>query len=86
MYLFFSYSPTFWPDPYVALDKSSHRYLRTAEYRVSPKEVKEVMNDIVRQKFCLFSPGRKDFLMQLLKCQDDNYLKKFISELFKRIK
>lgn len=47
---------------HVALDASTPRYLRIAGDQISPREVKEVVSEIIGEKFRLFRPGGKGLL------------------------
>ena len=51
----------------VALDDSSPRYLSIAGDLITPREVKQVVDEVTGQRFRLFSPGGKTLLGLIIK-------------------
>lgn len=51
----------------VALDSTSPRYLNVAGDQVSPREIKDLVTDLSKQKFRFFRPGGKWLLGQIIK-------------------
>lgn len=51
----------------VALDSISPRYLNVAGDQISPREIKDLVTELSKQKFRLFRPGGKWLLGQIIK-------------------